>query len=792
MVATDQEYQVIGTRPVRPDGADKVTGRAEYGGDVRLPRMLYGRVKRSPHAHARIISIDTSKALALDGVKAVVTNADFPRVDGDMVDLGETFAPFKWVRDNVLASDKVLYAGHAVAAVCATDQHIAEDALDLIEVEYEVLDPVLNVHQAMADGATQLHDSMHTTEMAARFVPGDQRSEAPSNIASHLRFDVGDVDAGFAEADIVLEREFETAMAHQGYIEYHNGTAFWSSDGEVTVWCSSQAPFSIRDSVAALLDLPVSKVKVIPMEIGGGFGGKISVYMEPMAAMMSKMTGQPVKMLMTREEVLTATGPTSATYVRCKIGAMRDGTLVAVESELAYEAGAFPGSPVASGAGCMFGSYDIPNQRSDAYDVVTNKPKVAAYRAPGSPQGTYAMESLMTELAERLEMDEMELRLKNVSTEGVRRTDGVQHGRIGAEEVMQAAQETPHYRSELTGKNRGRGVSMGYWGNAGLESSAFALVSADGDVSLVLGSVDIGGQRAALAMQLAETLGLAYENIHPRVVDTDSIGFTHVTGGSRTTFATGWAVYEAGMDIRRQFEERAATIWEVDRDSVAYGADGVVRGPADEDGNDRSFTFAEMSAQLPLTGGLIQGHADVLPTGVGAAFGVPHRGRRGGSGDRQGRRAPLHGRPGCRQGDPPLVRRGSDPGRRRSGRRHGADGGVLLPRGRRDGELEPARLPHADGARPPGDRDGARRGSEPRPPVRCAGCGRGADRAATGGGRQRDPRRHRHPRHAAPGFAALAARPDGRRGVTAPRRRAESTCTHRAAGTRRRPSCIPR
>ena len=621
MVATEREYRVIGGRPVRPDGADKVTGRAAYGGDVRLPRMLYGRVKRSPHAHARIVSVDASKALALDGVKAVVTNADFPRIDRDMVDLGETFAPFKWVRDNVLASDKALYAGHAVAAVCATDPHVAEDALALIEVEYEPLDPVLTVHEAMADGAPLLHDYMHTTEMAARFVPGDERSEDASNIASHLRFELGDVEAGFAEADIVLEREFETSMAHQGYIEYHNGTAYWSADGEVTVWCSSQAPFSVRDQMAALLDIPVSRVKVVPMEIGGGFGGKINVYMEPMAAMMSRMTGCPVKMLMTREEVLTATGPTSATYVRCKIGAKRDGTLVAAEATLAYEAGAFPGSPVAAGAGCMFGSYDIPHQRTDAFDVVTNKPKVAAYRAPGSPQGTFAVESLMDELAARLELDGMDLRLRNASREGVRRTDGVAHGRIGAEEVMRAAQESPHYRSELTGKNRGRGVSMGYWGNAGLESSAYALVSADGDVSLVLGSVDIGGQRASLAMQLAETLGIGYEDVHPRVVDTDSVGFTHVTGGSRTTFATGWAVYEAAMDIRRQFEERAASIWEVDRDKVAYGDDGVVRGPAADDGSGRAFTFRELSAQLPLTGGLVQGHADVLPTGVGASFG---------------------------------------------------------------------------------------------------------------------------------------------------------------------------
>ncbi|MDA1061386.1 MAG: xanthine dehydrogenase family protein molybdopterin-binding subunit [Chloroflexi bacterium] len=620
MVATDKPYQVIGTRPVRPDGVDKVTGRAQYGIDARLPRMLYGRVLRSPHAHARIVRIDASKALALDGVKAVVTNADLPRVDADMVDLGETFAPFKWVRDNVLASDKALYAGHAVAAVCATDPHVAEDALSLIEVEYELLPPVLNVHQAMAEGAPLVHETMRTTEMAARFVPSDERSESPSNIATHLRFDVGDVEQGFAAAEIILEREFETSTAHQGYLEAHGGTAFWNTDGDLTVWCSSQAPFQVRSQLAALLDIPVSKVKVVPMEIGGGFGGKINVYMEPMAAMMSKMTGHPVKMQMTREGVLVGTGPTSATYVRCKIGAMRDGTLVAAEAELAYEAGAFPGSPVAAGAGCMFGSYDIPNQRADAFDVVVNKPKVSAYRAPGSPQGTFAMETLMDELAERLDMDQMELRLKNAAREGVRRTDGVAHGRIGGEEVMRAAQESPHYRSELTGQNRGRGISMGYWGNAGLESSAFVALSADGELSLVVGSVDIGGQRASLAMQLAETLGVAYEDVHPRVVDTDSIGFTHVTGGSRTTFATGWAVYESALDIRRQLEERAATIWEVDREQVSYGDDAVIRGPADDTGAARAFTFKELAAQLPATGGLIQGHADVLPTGVGASL----------------------------------------------------------------------------------------------------------------------------------------------------------------------------
>ena len=338
--------------------------------------------------------------------------------------------------------------------------------------------------------------------------------------------------------------------------------------------------------------------------------------MEPLAALMSKRTGRPVKMSMTREEVFIGTGPTSATYVRAKIGAKRDGTLVAAEAYLAFEAGAYPGSPVGAGASCMFASYNIPNQLVDAYDVVTNKPKVQAYRAPGSPQGTFATESLLDELAERIEMDPMELRRKNASREGTRSTTGVAFGRIGAEEVMDAAVESPHYRSELSGENRGRGVAVGFWFNAGMESSAYAAANADGTVNLVLGSVDIGGQRAALAMQFAETMGIPYDEVKPLVVDTDSVGFTHVTGGSRTTFASGWAVYEAGMDLRRRLEERAAKIWEVDRAQVSYGqGDATIRGP-----DDKELTFKEICGQLSGSGGMLQGSADVAPTTVGPAF----------------------------------------------------------------------------------------------------------------------------------------------------------------------------
>ena len=614
MVVNENKYKVIGTSPIRPDGVDKVTGRAQYGADIDLPRMLFGRLKRSPHAHAKILSIDTSKAEALDGVLAVATYADFPTAPDEIADLGETVAPYKWVMSNVLASDKALYRGHAVAAVCATDPHITEDALELIDVEYEPLPPVLNVHDAMADDAPLLHDGMRTVEMIARFVPGDGRGERLTNVASHLRFESGDTAAGFEEADVIVEGEFDTAMVHQGYIEPQNGTAYWSGD-DLTVWVSTQGAFAVRQQLSRLLKIPLSNVKVVPMEIGGGFGGKIAIYMEPVAAVLSKKTGRPVRMSMNRTEVFTGTGPTSATYVRAKIGAKNDGTLVAAEAYLAYEAGAFPGSPVGAGAGCMFASYDIPNQLTDAYDVVTNKPKVSAYRAPGSPQGTYAVESLMDDLARKLDRDPMDLRRQNASREGTRRTDGTQNPRIGAEEVMDSAIESAHYRSEMSGTDRGRGVSMGFWQNGGMESSAYAQLNSDASVNLVLGSVDIGGQRASSAMQFAETMGIDYEQVNPQVVDTTSVGFNGVTGGSRTTFATGWAVYNAALDLRAQMAERAAKIWDVDADTVHYDDDGVIRG---RDGNE--ITFAELCRKLPSTGGMLQGQADIAPSGVGPAF----------------------------------------------------------------------------------------------------------------------------------------------------------------------------
>ena len=617
MVATDRPaYRVVGTRPIRPDGTDKVTGRAEYGADIQLEGMLYGAILRSPHAHARITRIDTSKAEALPGVHAVATNADFPRVASGDLNIGEGNVNPMWVVDNLLAGDKALYHGHAVAAVAATDPHVAEDALALIEVDYEPLPAVVDVREAMLDTAPILHDTLRTNVRARNVAPSSDR---PTNIASHLRLEKGDLDAGFAAAEVVIEREFETAMFHQGYIEPQNGTALWDRDGNITIWTSVQGSFNTRDQIAAVLAVPVSRIKVIPMEIGGGFGGKNPIYLEPVAAILSRKSQRPVKMWMPRDAVFLATGPTSATSIRVRIGAKRDGTFTAAQATLAYEAGAYPGSAVGAGAQCAFAPYDIANQSVDGFDVVVNGPKTAAYRAPGAPAASYAVEATINELAEMLHLDPMDLRLANASREGTANAVGAPWPRIGAAEVMQAVKSHPHYTSELQGEDVGRGVAVGFWFNGGMESSGTASVQPDGRVSLILGTVDIGGSRASMAMQLAEVLGLSMDDINPHIVDSDSVGYNATTGGSRVTFQGGWVMYDLGMQIREQLVRRAAALWDVPADGVSY-EDGAVRGPDTADGTPRRMTFKEIAARLPGSGGLITVSATSRRNTAGPAF----------------------------------------------------------------------------------------------------------------------------------------------------------------------------
>lgn len=600
-------YGVIGKNPLRHDGTDKVTGRAQYGADIRLPGMLYGAMLRSPHAHARILSIDTSKAEAYPGVRAVVTAKDLPDVESKIADLGEGTINLRHQSNNILAKDKVLYFGHAIAGVAAISRYAAEQAAALIEVDYEVLPPVLDVRTAMQADSTILLDEIRTDELG-------KKGDHPSNVAAHYQEQAGDIEKGFQEAAVIVEREFLTSMVHQGYIEPQNATAQYTPDGQITIWCSTQGSFGVREQVAEILEIPVSKIRVVPMEIGGGFGGKIGVYLEPVAALLSRKSGyRPVKMTMSRADVISATGPTSGSCIKIKMGADRNCKITAVQATLAYEAGAYPGSPVGGGIGVMFAPYRIENALVDGYDVLVNKPRTAAYRAPGGTNAAFACETVIDELCEKLGMDPIEFRLRNGAKEGDRRVDGTVYNRIGFLETLEAARHSPHYRMPLDGPNRGRGVASGFWYNYGGKSSASASVNSDGTVSLITGSVDIGGTRTSTAMQLAEGLGILAEAVRPVVADTDSVGYTEGTYGSRTTFATGWAAYELSQSLKEKLLERAAMIWETERDKVRF--DNGVFAFAD-----KQMTFAQLASRLDETGGPVVASAAVRPEHYGPTF----------------------------------------------------------------------------------------------------------------------------------------------------------------------------
>src|SRR5262245_14298181 len=387
----------------------------------------------------------------------------------------------------------------------------------------------------------------------------------------------------------------------------------WNEDNRLKIWSATQGAFNCRQQVAELLQIPVSQCLVVPCEIGGGFGGKITVYLEPIAALLSRKCSRPVKMVMQRNEVFEGTGPTPGSFVRVKLGAERDGRLVAGEAFLAYDCGAFPGGMIGPGCMCVFSCYDLPHARVDGYDVCLNKPKTQAYRAPGATQAAFACEQVIDELAERLGLDPLEFRLKNAAKEGTRRVDGPVYPRVGLIECLQAAKNSDHWKSKLSGKNRGRGIAAGFWFNIGLKSSCSATVNDDGSVSLIEGSTDIGGTRTSIAMQLAETLGIGAEDVRPQVGDTDTAGYTDVTGGSRVTFATGLAAYYLGLDLQKEMAKRAAILWECKPEEVTV-KDGVYSS------NGKKLTFKELAKQLSKTGDPVVGRASVSPEGFTNGF----------------------------------------------------------------------------------------------------------------------------------------------------------------------------
>jgi CO/xanthine dehydrogenase Mo-binding subunit len=605
-------YKVIGTRPVRHDGVDKVTGRAVYGADVKVPGLIWGEVLRSTEVHAKIKSIDTSDAEKFPGVIAVMTHDDLATPGRDTTRNGLNDVDREFF--NIMAKDKVMYKGHVVAAVAAIDRNTAQEAVRKIKVEYEKLPAVTNVDDAIAKNAPILLEDLI----------GDHLGEEVknTNIATHFRHEFGNVEEGFESADLIVDKEVSLQMVHQGYIEPHNATAIWSEDDKVTVWSSTQGSFGVRDQTAKFIGVSPSSVRVNYSEIGGGFGGKTKVYLSPIAAILSKKSnGRPVKIVMDRPSVFQATGPAPGGKVRVKMGVTNEGKITAAHATIRYEAGAYPGSAVNAGAICIFACYEMPASRIDGFDIVVNKPKSAAYRAPGSPQAAFAIETVVDEICDQKGWDKIQFRLDNAAKKGTRRGDGVLLEKIGFEESLKAAQKSEHWNSDLgkskEGKLRGRGLACGYWMNGGGLSTCDLMLTDDGTVMMNEGSADIGGTRASIAMQAAEVLGLSAEDIKPTIPDTDSIGYTGMTGGSRTTFATGYAAYLAAQSMVEQLKSRVAILWELNENDIDFN-DGYFTSNDQE----LKISIKELSGKLESTGGPVSSTASVNMAAGGNGYAV--------------------------------------------------------------------------------------------------------------------------------------------------------------------------
>jgi len=599
-----KDFKSVGTRPLRPDGIDKVTGRARYGADFNMPGQLVGRILRSPHAHAKIKKIDISKAEKLAGVKSVITAADLPDfTDGD-ADLFD-------ILDNCMARTKALYDGHAVAAVAALDAPTARKALKLIEVEYEILPHVTDVDEAVKPSAPLVHDAVFTKGMSPT-------PSKPSNLAERVQYGHGDVEEGFSHADVIVERSFKTEQTHQGYIEPHACVASVNSDGTGELWVCTQGHFGFRQNCAQLLGMDISKLRVTSSEIGGGFGGKTHVWAEPIALALSRKAGRPVKLVMTREEVFRGTGPTSATSIDVKIGASKDGTITAASANLRYSCGAYASVWAELGAQTAFACYDLEHVKTVGYEVMVNRPKSTAYRAPSAPTAAFAVESAIDELAQKIGMDAIELRIKNAAKEGTQSSYGPVYGPIGIGPTLDAAKNHPHMTAPL-GKNQGRGVACGFWFNFGGQTSVDLNIGVDGTVAVAVGTVDVGGARASLALVAAEELGISYDQVKVIVADTSSLGHNDMTDGSRGTFSSSMAIIRAARNAKQVLRERAAEMWDIPMEDVVW-ENGTAKATGSGHGNLPSLSLKEIAAAAPNTGGPVAGHSELVADGAGVSF----------------------------------------------------------------------------------------------------------------------------------------------------------------------------
>ena len=572
------DFKVLGQNHNRVDALDKVTGQATYASDVYLPGMLMCKLLPSTRSHARILSIDTSRAEQLPGVRAIITGKDFP----------DLFFGSGAVKDRrIMARDEVFYIGEPVAAVAADDETTAQEALELIQVEYQDQERVVDPLQAIKSGATLVHPDMAGFEGYGFAMGG--------NNCTLLDADRGDVDQAFHEADHIIEETYHSQAINQGFLEPMACVANLEANGRLTVWASTQGPYQVRAQLASVLDMPISRIKVIAMELGGGFGAKLRLAFEAYPAFLAMKTGRPVKLINTREEVFTLNGPRLATSIYLKTAVNNDGNITAREARSIFDVGAYLGAGPNAGVGHALGPYNIPNFRLRSYGIYTNKIYVGSYRASGVADMTFAIESHMDSIAHKLGLDPLEFRIKNVIKEGDVGVSGAKLPRNGLMETIMAVKERLDLPRKLE-EGRGVGIALCEWRSGSGPSTASISVNEDGTISLLTGSVDISGSDTSLAQIAAESLGLRMEDVIVAKRDTDMAPFTGPSGGSRIVYSQGKAVQMAAEDARQKLFALAAERFGVPADALACDGGRVYV----QDNPPQSLTLGQLG-RLSLT-----------------------------------------------------------------------------------------------------------------------------------------------------------------------------------------------
>ncbi|HAA74109.1 TPA: hypothetical protein DCE37_03185 [Candidatus Latescibacteria bacterium] len=578
----------VGQRTGRLNGPDIVTGRTTYADDIHLPGMLHARVLHSPHAHATIKSIDTSKALALPGVVDVFTARD--------------------TKDTpLLVAKECRYQGDRIAVVVAEDPDIAEDGVEVIEVDYKVLPSSTEPFEAMQPGAPPVLLDAPCEDIVE---PDGRKLQ---NIAARSEHIDGDVEKAFAEADAVVEATYRTPFWHQTYMEPNSCTARVEPDGRITLWTSCQGSFNIRDAVAGALKMSEGDIRVIPLEMGGGFGAKNGTFVEPHAVLAAQRTGRPVKMLMTREEEFFDGRPAPGCWVRLKTAGKKDGTITAVEGRIAWDGGI---SGRSGAVNRLIGPYAIANAKLEAFGVRTNKPAPGAFRAPGAPQMAVARESNLDMLAEKLGIDSLELRKKNAVGPGNLSPTGAPIPEEWLKNTLDAAADEAKWGKKKLKKNQGKGIAAGDWRNGSGATNAFITIAGDGSVTCLTGQVDITGLHTVMAQIVAEELHVPVEKVTVTLGDTDKVPYTSLSAGSKAAYSAGTAAKKAGISARKQVLKLGAQLLEASEDDVEIGDEKVfVFGSPDKNVDLAEIAdYANGSATGPILGTSVVGSIPSYPS----------------------------------------------------------------------------------------------------------------------------------------------------------------------------------